>query len=66
MTDFVVFAYIDPGTGSYLLQMTLAGMLGAGYAVRRFWTRIRGLFARAPSEAGVGDGGEAGSDDASR
>ena len=41
MSDFpVLFAYIDPGTGSYLLQMALAGLLGAGYALRRFWASI--------------------------
>jgi hypothetical protein len=36
----ILAAYIDPGTGSYLLQMALAGLLGAGYTIRRFWTRI--------------------------
>jgi len=33
--------YVDPGTGSYLLQMLLAGVLGAGFAVRSFWSNIR-------------------------
>lgn len=33
--------YVDPGTGSYLLQMLLAGALGAGFAVRSFWAKIR-------------------------
>ena len=42
----VLFAYIDPGTGSYVLQMALAGLLGAGYTIRRFWTRITALFGR--------------------
>ena len=40
----VVFAYVDPGTGSYLLQMALAGLLGAGYTVRMFWARITKFF----------------------
>ena len=47
MPDFpVLFAYIDPGTGSYVLQLALAGLLGAGYAIRRFWGRIVALFGR--------------------
>jgi hypothetical protein len=47
MPDFpVLFAYIDPGTGSYMLQLALAGLLGAGYTIRRFWTRITALFGR--------------------
>lgn len=33
--------YVDPGTGSYLLQMLLAGVLGAGFAIRSFWSNIR-------------------------
>ena len=41
MPDFpVLFAYIDPGTGSFVLQMALAGLLGAGYTLRRFWASI--------------------------
>jgi hypothetical protein len=46
--SWVVFAYVDPGTGSYLLQVALAGLLGAGYAVRHFWTGVRSLFRRVP------------------
>jgi hypothetical protein len=46
MPEHLVFAYVDPGTGSYLLQMALAGLLGAGYALRHFWSQIRGFFAR--------------------
>jgi hypothetical protein len=41
-----IFAYIDPGTGSYVFQLALAGMLGASYAVRHFWGRIRTIFSR--------------------
>lgn len=33
-------AYIDPGTGSIVLQMLIAGALGAAFAVKRFWKRI--------------------------
>jgi len=42
----IVFAYLDPGTGSYLLQLALAGALGASYAVRHFWARLKGLVSR--------------------
>ncbi len=33
-------AYIDPGTGSVVLQMLIAGALGAAFAVKRFWRKI--------------------------
>lgn len=33
-------AYIDPGTGSIVLQMLIAGALGAIFTVKRFWSKI--------------------------
>jgi hypothetical protein len=43
-------AYLDPGTGSYVLQMIIAGVLGAAFAIKMSWFRIRrfftGLFSR--------------------
>jgi hypothetical protein len=34
-------AYIDPSTGSYLLQMLLAGLLAAAFAIRMFWRNLK-------------------------
>ncbi|VAX16199.1 hypothetical protein MNBD_NITROSPINAE02-305 [hydrothermal vent metagenome] len=34
-------AYIDPGTGSYILQLFLAGLFGALYTIRLYWVRIK-------------------------
>lgn len=34
-------AYIDPGTGSLILQMLIAGLLGASFAVKIHWRKIR-------------------------
>ena len=39
-------AYLDPGSGSFLLQLVVAGLLGAALAVRMSWNRIRGIFRR--------------------
>jgi len=36
--------YLDPGSGSILLQVLLAVILGLGIAVRAQWTRIKSLF----------------------
>lgn len=35
------YAYIDPGTGSYLLQMLMAGLLGSAFAVKMAWRTIK-------------------------
>jgi len=44
----VAQAYLDPGTGSYILQMVLAGLVGGLVAVKIFWRSIKlwlsGLF----------------------
>ena len=36
--------YLDPGTGSFLIQMLLAGLLGIAVAVRIYWKKIVALF----------------------
>lgn len=45
-----VWAYLDPGTGSYFLQLTIASILGGVYAVKLFWknikTFIKNIFSR--------------------
>ena len=35
------FAYIDPGTGSIIIQMIIGGLVGTGIAVKVFWYRIK-------------------------
>lgn len=50
---FMFIAYIDPGSGSILLQVILASCIG-GIAV--FWSRIKALFTgKKPSEKTPGD-----------
>lgn len=39
-------AYIDPASGSMLLQFVIAGLAVAGTAVATFWQRIRKLLRR--------------------
>jgi hypothetical protein len=38
------YAYLDPGTGSYMLQLLIAALLGAAFAVKVFWKNIRIFF----------------------
>jgi len=39
-----LYAYLDPGTGSYLLQLAVAALLGASFAIKLFWHRITTFF----------------------
>lgn len=43
------FAYLDPGTGSYLLQVGLASVLAASYAAKHFLARLKRLIGRPAS-----------------
>ncbi len=36
--------YLDPGSGSFIIQMLLAGLLGAAVAVRIYWKKIVAFF----------------------
>ena len=45
-TGHAGLAYLDPGSGSFLLQLVIAGILGAALAVRMSWGRIKGFFRR--------------------
>ena len=36
--------YLDPGSGSMLLQLLLATILGAGVILRTQWSKIKSLF----------------------
>lgn len=44
-------AYLDPGSGSFLLQLLIAGLLALGIAVRASWSKIKLLFTRKNKEA---------------
>jgi hypothetical protein len=39
-----ILAYIDPGTGSIILQALVASLVGAAIAVKLFWYRILKFF----------------------
>ena len=39
-------AYLDPGSGSMLLQVLLGGFAAVGVALRLYWGRISELFSR--------------------
>ena len=36
--------YIDPGSGSYILQMIIAAVLGVSFFFKNFWLTIKSFF----------------------
>ena len=39
-------AYLDPGSGSILIQLLIAGLLGAAFILRSSWGKIKSFFRR--------------------
>ncbi len=49
-------AYLDPGSGSMLLQLVLGGLAGLAVIAKLYWHRLLGLFGRhAPQEESESD-----------
>jgi hypothetical protein len=45
------FAYLDPGTGSLIVQSVIATLAAVAYGLRVYWGRIQVLFRRTPDGA---------------
>lgn len=41
-----LFTYLDPGSGSFILQLIIGGIVGLLVALKAFWGRIRAFFIR--------------------
>lgn len=39
-----VLAYLDPGTGSMMLQVILGGVAAVGVAIKLYWHKLRVVF----------------------
>jgi hypothetical protein len=44
------YAYLDPGTGSILLQGLLALIAGTAVTLKIYWAKVRGFFSREKTE----------------
>lgn len=41
---YKVCAYIDPGTGSFIIQLFLGFLFGGLFAIKLFWSSIKNFF----------------------
>jgi len=48
-------AYLDPGTGSLILQALVATLAGVVVAVTTYWQKIRAFFRRSPRNSEPSD-----------
>ncbi len=47
-----VYAYLDPGTGSLIVQILIGGIVAVGAAIKMYWVRIVGFFSRKENKKG--------------
>jgi hypothetical protein len=45
-SDKSAYAYIDPGTGSYVIQVVAASVLAAAFVIKSTWRSIRDAVAK--------------------
>ena len=46
MTINSILLYVDPGSGSYLVQVIIAAVLGALFYFKTAWWKIKSFFTR--------------------
>jgi len=39
-------AYLDPGSGSFILQLVIATLLGGAFLIKTYWAKIRAFVTR--------------------
>jgi hypothetical protein len=40
----MIMLYLDPGSGSFLIQLLIAGLAGIGIAIGSQWSKIKRFF----------------------
>lgn len=43
--------YLDPGSGSFILQLLIAALLGAGLAIKIYWRKLVAFFKKEQPES---------------
>ena len=49
--NFSPLPYLDPGSGSFIIQIAIAVLLGLGVALRASWSKIKTFFGIKPKPA---------------
>ena len=45
-----ILLYVDPGSGSYLVQMIIAAIVGAMFYFKTLWWRVKSFFSKPRKE----------------
>lgn len=47
------WAYLDPGTGSIILQLLLGGVAGVAMVAKLYWHRVKSFFRRKDADRDI-------------
>jgi hypothetical protein len=50
-----ILLYVDPGSGSYLIQMIIAAILGALFYFKNLWWKVKAFFWKPKKEDTEGE-----------
>ncbi|MGN6420567.1 MAG: hypothetical protein ACTHMC_23860 [Pseudobacter sp.] len=50
-----IFLYLDPGSGSYLIQMIIAAVLGALFYFKHIWWKVKAFFFKSKKKDANGE-----------
>ena len=56
LTSQNIHAYIDPGTGSLVIQVLIASFVGALFLIKIYWKKVKAFFNNLFSKARKGNG----------
>ena len=51
----ILLLYIDPGSGSYLVQMIIAGVLAGLFYFKSLWWKIKSFFTKNKKDDATGN-----------
>jgi len=46
----IILLYVDPGSGSYLIQVIIAAIFGAWFWLRNYWWKFKSFFTKTKPE----------------
>lgn len=55
MIQSCILIYVDPGSGSYLIQAIIAAILGALFYFKNLWWRIKAFFWKPKNKDAAGE-----------
>jgi hypothetical protein len=55
MTVASIILYVDPGSGSYLVQAIIAAVVGALFYFKNIWWRVKAFFFKPKKEDTTGN-----------